>query len=206
MHLNIIKTIGLLGLFFGLLACNQPSPKTTVALTTRVAIPNQLVQHNDPFLEKIEGILYYQNLPFSGQQEEQYPDGNTKELSTYWEGKKHGKSLGWHNNAQQLFERYYNHGLKEGQHKGWWANGQLKFDYQFLAGEHHGTAQAWYESGQLYKLFNYLHGKEEGRQQMWTEEGEYKANYVIKNGRRYGLIGSKPCYTIEEQEQSIILP
>ena len=41
----------------------------------------------------------------------------------------------------------------------------------------------------------YVDGKEAGAQRMWNEDGTLRANYVIKEGRRFGLLGSKPCAT-----------
>ena len=84
-------------------------------------------------------------------------------------------------------------GRKVGAHFGWWPNGTLKFQYAFEAGLHAGESNEWLSDGTLFRAFNYVAGKESGLQRMWFEDGTLRANYVVKNGRRFGLIGSKPC-------------
>ena len=87
----------------------------------------------------------------------------------------------------------YHAGKKIGKHLGFWENGQPQFEFYFEDGEHHGIAKEWYQNGQPYRTFHYEHGYEQGSQKMWWENGIIRANYVIKNGRRYGLIGLKLC-------------
>ena len=82
---------------------------------------------------------------------------------------------------------------KIGKHIGYWENGQPQFEFYFEDGEHHGVAKEWYQNGQTYRTFHYEHGYEQGSQKMWWENGIIRANYVVKNGRRYGLIGLKLC-------------
>jgi antitoxin component YwqK of YwqJK toxin-antitoxin module len=43
------------------------------------------------------------------------------------------------------------------------------------------------------KDFNYKKGYENGSQRMWWSDGKIRANYVIKNGKKYGLLGYKIC-------------
>ena len=33
-------------------------------------------------------------------------------------------------------------------------------------------------------------------QQFWYNDGEIKSNYIIKNKRRYGLLGTKNCVNV----------
>ena len=52
----------------------------------------------------------------------------------------------------------------------------------------------WYEDGRLFMERNFHAGQEGGPQKAWGPEGQVYSNYVIKEGRRYGLLGSKPCF------------
>jgi antitoxin component YwqK of YwqJK toxin-antitoxin module len=45
---------------------------------------------------------------------------------------------------------------------------------------------------------NYKKGHEDGQQQWWYDNGKIKANYIIKNGRRYGLRGTKKCINVSD--------
>ena len=38
---------------------------------------------------------------------------------------------------------------------------------------------------------------------MWELDGGIRANYVVKNGHRYGLIGLKNCKSVENEEGSL---
>jgi hypothetical protein len=88
-------------------------------------------------------------------------------------------------------------GLEEGNQKKWYSNKQIASIRDYRAGKkigkHHGVAKEWYQNGQAYRTFHYEHGYEQGSQKMWWENGIIRANYVVKDGRRYGLIGLKLC-------------
>ena len=47
--------------------------------------------------------------------------------------------------------------------------------------------------GNYIKDFNFKNGKEEGTQKMWFSNGQLKANYIMKDGRRFGILGVKLC-------------
>ena len=51
---------------------------------------------------------------------------------------------------------------------------------------------------QIIKSFNYVNGYENGSQKLWFNNGEVKSNYVIKNNRRYGLLGTKNCVNVSD--------
>ncbi|MFT4605971.1 MAG: hypothetical protein ACI9W4_002716 [Rhodothermales bacterium] len=124
---------------------------------------------------------------------ERYPDGSLKSVTTYLNGRKEGESRGFYPDGSLSFDRTYQSGLKEGIHSGWWEDGTPKFEYAFDSGEHQGSAREWFRDGSLYREFNYQAGHESGSQKMWFQDGSLRANYVVRDGRRYGLIGTKPC-------------
>ncbi|WP_051398316.1 sigma factor [Runella limosa] len=100
----------------------------------------------------------------------------------------------WYENRQLAEQRTYHKNHKNGLHKGWWPNGIPKFDYHFSEDVATGTHHEWFENGQMYSLSTYNNeGQPEGKQQMWYVNGQIKANYVIQNGRRFGLLGAKGC-------------
>ena len=89
--------------------------------------------------------------------------------------------------------RTYRDGKEEGIHRGWWPNGSQKFEYHYRNGLSEGSQREWFEDGAPFTEFNYLAGHESGLQRMWTPYGKLRANYVVKDGRRYGLIGAMGC-------------
>ena len=50
----------------------------------------------------------------------------------------------------------------------------------------------------LLRVSNYKNGYEHGQQKIWYPDGRIKSNYIIKNGRRYGLLGIKNCINVSD--------
>ena len=62
--------------------------------------------------------------------------------------------------------------------------------------------EEWYRNGQKAKEFHFTNGKEEGSQKMWESNGKLRANFITKNGERYGLIGLKKCYSVDIHKET----
>ncbi len=156
-----------------------------------------VIDGTDAELELVNGVLFYRNLPFNGLLVSGHDDTSFKMKLQYIDGRKDGYEKQWYANGVLSQSRWYSKGLKIGNHLGWWEDGTQKFDYWYNEkGEHDGSRREWYKNGQLILDFNYLNGKETGRQRTWTETGKTRANYEVKNGERFGLIGLKKCYTV----------
>ena len=69
----------------------------------------------------------------------------------------------------------------------------MAFEYNLKDDEYNGSLKEWNRKGQIIKSFNYVNGYENGSQKLWFDNGEVRSNYVIKNNRRYGLLGTKNC-------------
>ena len=68
-----------------------------------------------------------------------------------------------------------------------------KFEKFFLNDEFHGKSLVWNINGELLEKFNYKNGYEHGSQKVWFPNGKIKSNYIVKDNRRYGLLGTKKC-------------
>jgi protein SCO1 len=100
-------------------------------------------------------------------------------------------------------ERYANGQIKrraefrgdklEGIAEGFYDSGARMYVYHHKAGVREGVQQQWLETGQLLAEFNYVDGHESGQQRMWNDDGTIRSNYVIKEGKRYGLVGAMGC-------------
>ena len=168
------------------------------AAQTTQASSGPEVETTDPTLLSAQGILYKDNVPFTGTLVRHYQDGTLEYRTPYRDGKEDGIAEGWYPDGSKMEERSYSNGEKSGVHRGWWENGTEKFQYYFENDLHEGELKEWYADGQIYRNFHYSHGQEEGSQQMWNDDGTIKANYVIQDGHRYGTIGTKPCRSIED--------
>ena len=148
---------------------------------------------SDDGLELADGVLTLMGSPVTATVIEHHENGILKRSEEWVDGRRHGSSISWHSNAQVNELRTWLEGRKEGQHMGWYADGTLRFDYRYAHGLLEGNALEWYPSGILYRDFNYVAGQESGTQRMWSLDGSLRANYVVREGRRFGLIGSKGC-------------
>lgn len=146
------------------------------------------------------GVLKQNNAPFNGIITAYDDVNSTYSETTYRRGKKNGPEKKIYDNGKLAEERSYYKGYKVGIHRGWYKDGGAKFEYHFNdRGAYDGSFRQWYANGQLLKSFNYSNGSEMGSQKMWLSNGNIRANYVVKNGERYGLIGLKKCYTVTKK-------
>ncbi len=151
----------------------------------------------DVGLELKNGVLMYNNTPFKGVLTGFDPVNRTYNETNYEDGKKEGQERKLYEDQVVAEIRFYKSGRKVGTHKGWYEDGSLKFEYHYNSnGAYDGSFKEWYRNGQSLKSFNYINGKENGPQKMWSSNGNIRANYVVKDGERYGLIGLKKCYTV----------
>ena len=159
------------------------------------------VESNDSSLVLNNGLLLYINKPFTGLFKEYDSINNTTNSSNYILGKKGGLETKTYTNQIIAEERFYKRGLKTGNHRGFWQDGSLKFEYFFNnKGFYDGSFKQWSKDGQIIKEFNYVNGKENGSQKMWNTNGTIRANYFVKHGEIFGLIGLKKCYSIAVQK------
>jgi len=177
-------------------SCNSEIPA--------VEIPNQFIANSDSSFRFEQGVLLYNNLPYSGYSGLIANNTDTIIYTPFLNGQEEGWSLEYYDNGKPKSKRYYKKGAKEGIHTGWWKNGQMQFLYHFKDDEFEGELKEWYASGQLYRVFNYSKGQETGIQKMWKRDGRIKANYEIKNGRRYGLVGVKNCENVWDEVDSVL--
>jgi hypothetical protein len=161
-------------------------------------IPLRYLSADDPSFVFVLDTLYYRNRKFTGYQFALYPNGDTAFVKPCYEGLEEGLIKKWYADRQLAEERFYIAGKKEGVHKAWWPNGNPKFRYEFDNGEFSGSVKEWYESGALFKEFHYVKGYEDGSQKMYWINGKARANYIIKNNRRYGLLGTKNCINVAD--------
>jgi antitoxin component YwqK of YwqJK toxin-antitoxin module len=87
----------------------------------------------------------------------------------------------------------YRDGVLDGVTRGWYETGAPMYQYAYRDGVYEGRAIQWFPNGQKYTEQNYSKGYEAGLERMWNEDGTLRANYVARDGKHYGLIGSTGC-------------
>ncbi len=181
LELSVNKFI-ILSLFFAF-SCSQKEETNSV-------------YYNQDSLQLVSkrGFLFSDDTLFTGLLYQIFPhSSDTVFIKSYFKGKEHGIWIHYYQNGQIALKRLFINGSKEGDYKEWWENGKLKLHYIFKDDEYEGSNKEWNEKGVLVKEMNYEKGHEKGSQKVWYDNGKIKANYTIKNGRRYGLLGTKNC-------------
>jgi antitoxin component YwqK of YwqJK toxin-antitoxin module len=176
--------------FFG---CNTNSKKNTVN------IPLQLLNKSEQQLGMNNGLLIINQQPFNGTLFTLFSNSkDTATIENYLHGKEHGEWKKYYISHKIKEKRFFANGQKTGEYIAWWENGQKELQYFFKADEYEGTCKEWNETGFLNKIMNYKKGHEDGSQQWWYDNGKIKANYIIKDGRRFGLLGTKNCINVSD--------
>ena len=185
------------------MSCNQEQNYlihqdiVVINMSKVIQIPSIEISRIDINFALENGILFFDNEPFSGIVNEYYVDETIKSKSQYYQGRREGYYKGWYENGNQSFERIYAVGLKIGIHVGWYDDNQSKFEYHFNnQGTYEGSVKEWHSNGNMAKHFNFINGKESGSQKMWRSNGNIRANFFTVNGERHGLIGLKNCVSV----------
>ncbi len=144
-------------------------------------------------------IIIYQDSPFSGLVYEMFPSSNDTLWSCqYKNGIKDGVWKKYFQSGEIKETRLFKQNKKEGDYLGFYKDGSKNFVFQFKNGEYEGTNKVWAKGGVLVEEANFSAGYENGVQKRWYLNGKIKSNYIIKDNRRYGLLGTKNCVTVSD--------
>lgn len=176
-----------------MLSCNK---KDDVKKATGKLI---VVTASDTALHTRNGIIFYQSALFSGEIKDMWPNHQIKSIQRVINGKREGLSETFYPNGKKESTRWYTNGEKDSLHSGWWENGNKKFEYHFKNGNYNGLFTEWYQSGKQLQQVMYANGKElYGKG--WRESGKLYMNFVMKDGRRYGMNNSNLCYGLKSEK------
>lgn len=180
--------------------CTRPNNK--VAITDAPQATSNMepwVPSSDTALQRVADVQYHGGKLFTGTVYALYEGTNdTAFVNGYLQGKEHGRWKTFYPGHLQKTIRQYNNGQKVGTMLAWWPNGKVQLDYAFDKGEYEGLCREWDTSGTLIKEMHYRAGHEEGAQKMFYNNGKVRSNYVVINGRRYGLLGTKNCINVTD--------
>jgi antitoxin component YwqK of YwqJK toxin-antitoxin module len=192
-----MKTVSkiLIIIFLGLhmLSCN--ARKDDFYLEPKIAktVPLIYLKLGDSGFSKHQDTLYYHDKFYTGYVYDLFENKDTSELKSYFNGVEEGLQKKWYTKNRLEEERFYINGKKEGLQQGRWPNGNPRFYFSAFNDEYSGEFKEWMENGLLVKWFHYNKGYEEGSQKLWWSDGKTRANYVIKKGRKFGLLGYRIC-------------
>lgn len=189
-HLAQLRGKVIFFLIFCLFACKSAPEKF---------LSDKKVNASNANASYIEGKFCVDGKAFSGtlfQLHLNNPD--TAAVSHYVNGLEDGEWRKYYPNGKLQEQRFYKAGKKTGIMKSWWGNGKLQMLFEFENDEYEGTCSEWNLQGVLIREQHYHFGHEDGSQRQWYDDGKVRSNYIMKNGRRYGLLGTKNCVNVKD--------
>jgi antitoxin component YwqK of YwqJK toxin-antitoxin module len=187
-----MKLIFPLFAFLFIFSCKGKNEKMVV-IPVDHPIPDQLISSENKTLSWKQDTLFSNGQLYTGKVYSMNENGDTTSIESFWKGLLEGPTKKWHINKQIAEYRYYIGGRKNGIQKSWWPNGKTKFEFNAVNDAYEGELKEWNEKGFLIKLFHHTNGQELGSQRLWWDDSTVRANYEIRNGKKYGLIGIKLC-------------
>ncbi len=160
---------------------------------------HQWIPYNKEELDLSKRYVQLNGKVYSGYVFKLHPSQtDTSSISFYSKGLKDGVWKKFYNTGKIKEIRHFKNGKKIGQYLGFYVSGEIAFEYNFKDGEYHGKRYEWKKDGGLLRESNYENGYEQGSQKIWWPDGKIKSNYIIKNNRRYGLLGVKNCVNVSD--------
>lgn len=175
--------------------CQARGPENDTGLPPRLSksVPANYHSRKDVRIRGSHDTVYFEGRLFTGFLFELNENSDTIFMGSYFNGVEEGRHIHRYPGGGLSEERYFINGKKDGPQRGWWPDGKPKFRFSCYNNEFEGKLEEWSDSGILIKQFNYRNGYENGPQRLWWSNGTVRANYVVKNGRKFGLIGLQLC-------------
>lgn len=182
-----------------LLICSCSQFKSKEVYFFNQAIPKTYVLQSSIKIKTNSDTVFVNNKKYSGYIIQlQLNNKDTITCKGYFNGLESGISKKWYANKKIMEERKFYNGKKNGKQIDFWENGNKKFEFNAINDAYEGEMKEWSIDGKLIHIGNYKNGQEEGTQKLWFDNGKIRANYVIKNGKRYGLLGTKNCSNVSD--------
>jgi len=155
------------------------------------------VDKSDRSLSLSNGIYYYKNEKLTGTITDKFTNGKCKAIEQINNGKQQGATETFYEDGSKESTRYYTAGEKDSVQLGWWPNTLPKYIYHFANGKYNGDFTEWYIDGNMMQQIHYQNG-EELSGKGWRPNGKLYMNFVVRNGRRYGLMNANLCYEVKD--------
>ncbi len=198
--MNVTKTLSVLVSLLIVVACSAVGKEETVVNSFR--IKRFYYREDSVKVMNKQGLTYINDSIANGYIILVGASNDTLLLAGYINGKKQGRCYTRYPGQHYQSVENFNNGKAEGWQRRWWENGTLKYEAHFKDDIFDGRLREWNPKGVLMRDNHYLNGQEEGKQRMWYDNGKLRANYIVRNGRTYGLTGTMNCYNAVENQHS----
>jgi len=187
---RVVYLLWIIALIGGFASCNLSNePRTTIFYT------HQNLKISADSIYTLAGSL------FSGTIVSSTIEQKNEKYYSILNGKLHGPYKEWTPEYILKTDKHYKLGEEHGLQKGYHHNGNLSYSYKTINGRRDGLYQEFYPSGQLHIEKKYKKGKQVSNK-IKTPQCAVIANYVWKNGRNYGLMGSSLCFSVIEENSN----
>jgi len=150
---------------------------------------------SDPLLTISDSLYSYKDKAYTGLIVSESNDKQTKVKLPIYKGQIDGLFQEWFADGTLKTTKSYRRGKEHGEQKGFHHNGLLSYSYTAHKNHRTGLYQEFYPNGQLQIAKEYKKG-EVVKTKILTIDGQVIANYLIKDGRTYGPIGSQDCISV----------
>lgn len=178
----------------------QNSPQNSGAEASLV-VPGTTVEKSALQYNREISLWTLNDKPYSGFAVSYYPDSSLMEKFGVLDGKKQNEAINWFPDGHTKNVTNYHQGKLHGEKKVWSEDSThvLIAQYNFHTGKAQGEQKKWYPTGELFKKMNMNRGREEGIQQAFRKNGVLFANYEARDGRAFGLRKAALCYGLEDE-------
>jgi antitoxin component YwqK of YwqJK toxin-antitoxin module len=177
-------------------SCTGKNKKVFLAPADK--IPTTFQNITAPYIALNKDTILFKQQKYSGFIYELNDKLDTVLCNGYVNGLLQGNCKKYYANKQLMESRNYLLGKKNGPQISYWQNGNKRFEFTAVNDLYEGALKEWGENGQLIHFANYKNGQEDGVQKLWYDNGKIRANYVIRDGKRYGLLGTKNCINVSD--------
>ena len=192
-----MKILGPICLLLLICSCMQNKSKEAYSLSP--SIPKIFTLKSSPNITIHNDTVLLNNKNYSGYLYQlQLNNFDTLFISGYNNGLQSGTEKKWFANGNLMEYRVFLNGNKNGKQIANYENGNRKFEFIAKNDAYEGEMKEWDIDGKLIHLANYKNGQEDGTQKLWYDNGKIRANYVIIEGKRYGLLGTKNCKNVSD--------
>lgn len=185
-------------IFITFFSCNQEKKGNKIQKSETV-VQTVFLSNTSKNISKQNDSIFYKGELFSGVLYElKFNSKDTISVEHFKDGILNGVSKKWYENNIVREYREFKNGQKDGKQIAYFENGKTKFEFIAKSDIYEGELKEYNNDGALIHLASYKNGQEEGTQKLWYDNGKIRANYVVLNGKRYGLLGTKNCKNVSD--------
>jgi len=134
-------------------------------------------------MERIDGVLNYHGIPYSGHFIDYYYNGRIEGEGTLLKGKVNGHRKMYYQNGKVSVEREYKENIRNGFEIEYYEDGSMKQKGEFVNCKENGIWDMYYPNGQLKQRSNFINGEIDGESTVYYSTGKILAVEITKNGK-----------------------